>query len=389
MTWRAMVGLRPLVLISGLPVGGAENVTVRFLRYLAGSGRSVPVCTLTDRHDGAPADEIARAGIRRHDLGARRLADPRALGRLLQLLHRERFDLIHAHGQDASILAAAASLLRPTPLVVTRHVLEEPDGTARQRARAALALASLRRASAVVAVSRSVATRLLESGVVPDHRLRVIHNGIEPRRFGADRGGLSRAEARYSLGVDGHARVVLVPAVLREGKGHEVLLATLPGLRKRVPEVRVLFAGDGEREADLRRVARDRAVEDVVRFLGFRTDMPTLLAAADVVVLPSLAEALPTVLLEAAAAGRPVVATRIGGIPEVVVHGRTGLLVPVRDEAALHRAVLALLRDDDRSRRMGREARARADERFSIHRQVERTVELWAEVAEERRGWIR
>lgn len=374
-------GLRPLVLISGLPVGGAESVTARFLRHLAAAGRPVPVCTVTDRHDGPAADEIARAGVPRFDLGARRLADPLALGRLLRLLRRERIDVLHAHGQDASILAAAASLRRPTALVVTRHVLEEPVDDVRQRARAFLALASLRRADAVVAVSRAVAERLEDAAGVPGERIHVILNGIETCRFEADRLERSRTDVRRTLGLEEGTRVVVVPSVLREGKGHDLLLAALPAIRDRVPEVRVLFAGGGERAGPLRREARDRGLDDLVAFLGFRTDVPELLAASDLVVLPSLAEALPTVLLEAAAAGRPVVATRVGGTPEVVEDGRTGALVPPGDVEALGGAVADLLEDGVRARRFGRAARTLAKRRFGLQRQVDRTLALWRETA--------
>jgi len=384
MTVERGLGLRPLVLISGLPVGGAEWVTAHFLRYLAETDRHVPVCTVTDRHDGAPAEELARAGIRRYDLGARRLADPLALGRLLQLLRRERIDLIHAHGQDSSILAATASLLRPTAVVVTRHVLEEGVASVRERARADLTLASLRRAAAVIAVSRAVADRLRRSGAVPPRRLRVIRNGIDLRPFEAGSAERARAELRRSWGFDGSSRLLLVPSVLRKGKGHGILLAALPALREWIPGIRVVFAGGGACEEALRREALARAVDDVVHFLGFRSDMPRLLAAADIVVLPSRAEALPTVLLEAAAAGRPVVATRVGGVPEVVVHGQTGLLVPAGDVSALRRALLALLQDDGLCRRMGRTARSRAVARFGVCRQVEETLGLWAEVTAER-----
>lgn len=374
-------GVRPLVLISGLPVGGAERVTTLFLRHLASTGRSIPVCTLTDRHDGPPAEEVSRAGIRRFDLGARRLVDPAAVVRLLRILRREGTRLIHAHGQDASIVAAAVCAVHPTALVVTRHVLDEPANTVRQRLRAALALASLRRADGVVAVSRAVASRLLASGRVPHHRIHVIYNGIDHRAFTQERMAAARVRVRSSLGVGERARVILVPAVLREGKGHDVLLSALPVLRRRIPDVRVLVAGDGEMAESLRRRAEAEAVEDVVDFLGFRRDVPDLMAAADVVALPSFAEALPTALLEAAAAGRPVVATRVGGTPEVVAHGRTGLLVPPNDAPALRRALLTLLTDGERVCEMGRRARLRAEARFGIARQVDRTLRLWRTLA--------
>lgn len=370
-------GFRPLVVISGLPVGGAETVTVQFLRHLRATDRSVPVCTLTDQLDGSPARALDRAGVPRFDLGARRLADWGALTRLLRLVRRHRIDLLHAHGQDASILAAAATLLRPMLLVVTRHVLDEPAATLRERGRAHLTTVALRRADAVVAVSGAVADTLVASGSARRERIRVIPNGIDLCRF--DTGSLdrSRADARRSLSVDERTPVVLVPAVLREGKGHDHLLRALPDLREAVPGVQVLFAGDGEREEELRRQVVDRGLQGSVRFLGFRGDIPELMAAADVVALPSLAEALPTVLLEAAAAGRPVVATRVGGTPEVVEDGRTGVLVPPNDASALCRALVDVLLDPERARTYGRAARSLASARFGVGFQAERTVELW------------
>lgn len=371
---------RPLVLISGLPVGGAENVTASFLTHLAETGRTVPVCTVTDRRDGPPAEKLARAGVPRFDLGARRLADPMALGRLVRLVDRERIDLIHAHGQDASIVAAAACAMRPTELVVTRHVLEEPTENARQRGRSRLTLASLRRADAVVAVSRAVARRL-RSSAVPEDRIHVIPNGVETDRYAPGRLDDSREEVRRSLGFEDEARVLLLPAVMREGKGHDLLLRLLPAVRRRVPSVRVLFAGGGAREKALRHEAKAYAVDDVVRFLGFRTDVPELMAASDVVVLPSFAEALPTVLMEAAAASRPVVATRVGGTPEVVENGRTGLLVPPDDASALGDGVARLLENAALGRRFGCAARSRAERLFDIRHLVDRTLSLWSVVA--------
>jgi glycosyltransferase involved in cell wall biosynthesis len=336
---------------------------------------------MTARQDGPLATEIADAGVVRYDLDARRLSDPRALIRLLRLVRRERIDLLHAHGQDASILAALARCLCGFPLVITRHVMEEPAASRRQRLRARAACAAFRRADAVVAVSRAVAGRLAELSGLPRQAIHVIPNGIELERF--DR---AAPEARQQVAVGPDELVILVPAALRDGKGHEVLLRALPALRARVPAVRVLFAGAGEREATLRREARGAG--DAVCFLGLRTDIPDLLSACDLVVLPSatradgtVEEALPTVLLEAAAGGRPVVATRVGGVEEIVQDGRTGLLVPPGDAAALAGAMAALLLDRQRARMFGRAGRGLARTRFGIATLARRTLQLWDRVA--------
>lgn len=376
--------MKPLVLISGLASGGAERITVSFLRHLQEQGEAVPLCTVTARHDGPLAEELALAGIVRFDLGARRLADPLAVARLLALVHRRGFDLVHAHGQDAAVLAHWARRLARFRLVITRHVMEEPMTGRRQRLRARAACAAIRRADAVVTVSHAIAQRLVELSGRPREAIHVIENGIELERFDISAPTV-RQRVRESLGASPEDPLVLVPAALRDGKGHEILLRALPALRRRVPAVRVLFAGAGEREAALRKEAR--AVGDAVQFLGLRTDVPELMNGCDLVVLPSatrsdgtVEEALPTVLIEAAAAGRAVVATRLSGIPEIVVDGRTGLLVPPGDPAALADAIATLLLDGARARAYGAAARRLARQRFAIESQITHTVALWRRV---------
>jgi glycosyltransferase involved in cell wall biosynthesis len=381
-SYRRSCDLRALVLISGLATGGAERVTVSFMRRLKTLGIQAAVCTVTGRHDSRLAAELRDARVVRHDLGARRLADPRAAVRLGRLLTREHVDVVHAHGQDASILAAAVRPFARVPLVVTRHVLEEPSATWRQRVRARLACSAFRRADAVVAVSAAAADRLAEIARLPRTSIQVIANGIELELFDSPISDV--VAARRALGAHGAERLVLVPAVLRAGKGHEVLLEAMPPLLARVPTTRVLIVGGGEREPELRARARD--LGEAVRFLGPREDVPLLLAACDLVVLPSLSEALPTALMEAAAVGRAVVATRVGGVPEVVQDGRTGLLVPANDAQALAEAMAALLGDAERSRAFGAAARKLAWERFGIEQQVRHTLELWSGLAARRRG---
>ena len=370
--------MRPLVLISGLAAGGAERVTVTFLRRLQARGMQVPVCTVTGRHDGALAREVNAAELRRYDLGARRLADPRALLRLVRLIRRERIDMIHAHGQDASIIAHAACFLTRTALIVTRHVLEEPGGNARERLRARLALTALRKCDLAVAVSDAAAARLSALSGRRRDSIAVIRNGIELGRFEPARCAPDGLRIRRALGME-DARIVLMPAVMRPGKGHDVMLDAFARVARAQPLARLLLAGTGPLEAGL----RDRAAPlgDAVKFLGHREDMAALLSAADIVALPSAAEALPTVLLEAAAAARPVVATAVGGTAEIVKDCRTGWLVDAGDAAGLADGIVALLADPDRAHRFGAEGRALAEKQFGIDRQIDATLEVWRRTA--------
>jgi len=212
---------------------------------------------------------------------------------------------------------------------------------------------------------------------VPRSAIHVIRNGTPLERFDRPALAARRTEIRSALGV-GDAPLVLVLAALRDGKGHDVLIDALPILHQRIPRARLLLAGSGSCEQQLRRQAAPYGT--AVLFLGARTDVPELLAGADLVVLPSFSEALPTALIEAAAAGRPVVATRVGGTPEVVHHGRTGLLVPPGDAHALAEAMSDVLSAPDWARRLGHAARRMAQERFSLGGQIDRTLALWSEV---------
>jgi glycosyltransferase involved in cell wall biosynthesis len=365
------------VVLSGLAPGGAESVTVSFLRRLKNAGRDVPLCTVTSRLDGPLAEDVRLAEVTRFDLGASRLADARALARLSALIRRKRFSVVHSHGQDATIVAALACAIHGIPLVVTRHVLEEQITGWRQRVRARGMTASLRRAHAVVAVSRATAVALKPTGI-PPQRVRVIRNGIELERYATcSTAAGDRIRAEWGFSTDDP--LVLMPAVMRDGKGHDLVLDAMQRIIAQVPRARLLLAGTGPLEPRLRERARVYGASVVL--LGHRTDVPELLNAADLVVLASQSEALPTVLMEAAAAGRPVVSTRVGGVDEVVVDRKTGYLVSPSDVAGLAGAVVALLRDRGLAEALGRAARAEAEARFSIDLQIQRTWELWREVA--------
>jgi glycosyltransferase involved in cell wall biosynthesis len=347
--------------------------------HLVGKEIEAQVCTVTDRHDnGLLVAELSKAGISRHDLCARRLADPIALIRLIRLIQRERIDIVHAHGQDASILAAIAKHFSKVPLVITRHVLDEPSKNWRQSLRARFALAAIRSADAVVAVSSAVADRLADIAHLPRSDIRVIQNGVEIDKFNRPELIVRRDEFRKELGFEPDHYLVLVPSVLREGKGHEVLFEAIPSIRERLPNTYVLLAGVGECEAELRIQAR--LLGDAVVFLGQREDIPELLSACDLVVLPSLAEALPTALIEAAAAGRPIVATRVGGTEEIIEHGSTGFLLPPNDSILLAEYIIKILSDPALARKFGEEASSLSHKRFSIDLQIKQTLELWKEV---------
>lgn len=370
--------IRPLVLISGLAPGGAERVTVSFVCRMAAKGVKAIVCTVTDECDGPLAGELLNAGVIRHNLFAKRPYNIISMFRLLRLIRKYRIDIVHAHGPEASTIATAARCFTHVPLVITRHVLDELRLNKRQRLRSWLTLIAAKRADAVIAVSSAVAKHLSQTAEIPIDLIRVIYNGIELDKFQRSEFPERRTEIRESIGLKPNNQFVLIPAVLRKGKGHDILIKTLPHILRIHPSLRLVFAGSGGEELAIRKLAKP--YKDSVIFLGHREDIPELLSACDLVVLPSLAEALPTALIEAAAAGRPIVATRVGGTEEIIEHGSTGFLVPPNDSILLAEHVIKLLSDPALARKFGEEASSLSHKRFSIDLQIKQTLELWKEV---------
>ena len=171
---------------------------------------------------------------------------------------------------------------------------------------------------------------------------------------------------------------------LHPQKGFSDLLTAFAQVRQRIPSVRLFVAGDGELRDDLEAQARSLGMAAVVTFAGVRADVSEVLAALDVFVLPSLWEGMPNAVLEAMASGLPVVATAVGGTPEVVVDGVTGLLVPPQDPGALAQAIGHLLRDPDLRRRMGRAGRRRVEEHFDVRETVRQVESLYETLLREK-----
>lgn len=287
--------------------------------------------------------------------------NPLAIGRSHRPLRRlvADFDLVHAHGLTAAWLAWMAGIGGRRPLVVTLHnvVLPETRGYA---APLLGLLGSLmpRMADAVICVTEEIAARLGEPRKPHVH---VIAPGIrqpQPR--------LGRAEVRHALGLDHNDEVVVVPARLHPQKALPVMVAAAALLARSRPRLQVLVVGTGPSEAAVRAAIRDHRAEGTVRLLGFRDDLPDLLGAADVVALSSAWEGAPLAVAEAMALGRPVVATAVGGMAEVVVDGETGRLVPARDPVALADALSEVLDDPARAAAWGEAGRRRAEARFSM-----------------------
>ncbi len=353
--------------------GGAQRLTLDTWRHLA-PGRYRPhlVC-LRGRGRLVPAAESA--GVPVHVVG--RLRRPWDLAAVPALAHHFRSlgaAVVHVPLYSRASPYARLAARRAGVALTVCH--EHCRDALPSRSRRLVDRWLTDRRTRFVAVSEADRAWLLATGVRARH-IAVVTNGVDTARFQP----ADRAAARAALGLSADAAILLVPARLESRKGQVALLAALSGLREAVPGVQVLFAGGGPLAAVLPALAAATGLGQSVRFLGPRDDVPGLMAAADVVVLPSRMEGLPLAVLEAMACARPVVATAVGGVAEAVADGKTGCLVPAGEPAALAAALAALLNDPDLAHAMGQRARQVALSRFRIEAATERLMGLYD-------GWL-
>ncbi len=303
-------------------------------------------------------------------------ADLRSLVRLLGLLWRERPEVVHTHTAKAGAVGRAAALLynalaglsgRPRAKLFHTfhgHVLRGYFGPAKSRLFLAVERWLARRSTALITLSEGLRRELVELGVAPEERFRVIPLGLELKPFLTATPGQLRAE----LGLAPGAPLVGLVGRLVPIKAVDQFLEAAGAVAEARPEAHFVVIGDGELRGALEAQADALGLAGTVHFLGFRFDLERLYPDLDVVALSSRNEGTPVSLIEAMAAGRPVVATRVGGVPDLVEDGESGLLVPPDDPKALAEAILSLLGSPERRRAMGERGRARVYPALDISR---------------------
>lgn len=349
-----------------------------FARALDPQRARLEVVCLKEIGGNPVAGELQAQGVEPRNLGTRNLRDVRTFRRFATWLASGAVDLVHAHLAYATIWGGFAAGRAGIPCVATLHVLpERPPIWTREGARQLLLASVLRRrAAAVVAVSEAVREAWIRTHRLDPARVVVVPNGIDVERFRPG-GEEERRRVRERLGLPAGCPLVLTVCVLRPGKRVETLIDAAPEILAAVPEARFVVVGDGPQRATLEARAAAAGLDGRLRLAGQREDVDLLLRGADVFVLPSEREALPTVLLEAMACGLPVVATATGGVPEVVREGREGCLVQVGDAPALGRAVVSLLPDAARRRALGAAGRRRVEWRYSTRVWVESLLDVY------------
>jgi len=316
-------------------------------------------------------DEGRRLGVPTVPVRMRRALDPRALLALSRVIAERGVALVHTHSSVDSWLGGVAARARGRPVVRSRHV------TIPIPRRRGLVYRLAHR----IIGSGEAAARVVAAAGVPAARIVPIPPGVDTARFHP---GVSGAAVRAELGLGGAPLVGLV-ANIRGSKGHDVFLEAARAVLAGEPAARFLIVGDGIGFDDVRRRVAALGLEGAVRMTGFRRDVPELMAALDVLVLPSIrSEAASQVIPQALAVGTPVVATTVGGSGELVRDGETGRLVPPGDAGVLAAAVLELLVDRERARAMARRGQALVRTQHSLDAAMARTIAVYEELLDGR-----
>ena len=374
-TIESMPTSRPLrvhALISSLTWGGAEMLLSHFAAGAPAAGIDLTVGFLEDRDGNPAAEPLRKRGIEpmlAQIHGPRPLVNRRDHATVRRHLEAVRPDVLHTHLGYADMLGGLAARRLGIPTVSTLHVMEwargRRGGGIRNHAKERL-MSFMRRRSdaAVVAVSDAARAAYLDTGWESPERVVTVHNGIvDEVKPGAG------AAVRERLGLGAGDLVVSMVTVLRRGKGHDAAIAAVSQLAGRFPSLRLVIAGDGPDRPEIEALAAGGG--DAVVMAGHVEDVMALLDATDVLLHPTLVDAFPTALLEAMAARVPIVATAVGGIPEIVEPGEGGVLIeapPAPDSVAA--ALAPLLEDAGLRERLARGGRERFEQEF--------TAEAWA-----------
>jgi glycosyltransferase involved in cell wall biosynthesis len=360
-----------LQLISSEGFYGAENMLVALAKSLAASGHVVRVGVFHDAR--GPHLEVAAAaraeGLTTRVVPCRGRTDWRAVRTIRREIESSAIDLVHSHGYKADLYARAACLPGGPALVSTCH--NWPSQAWTMRAYAALDRLVLRSFDRVATPSPVVADMLRRSGQT-DNTLAWIQNGVDIDRF---RTGEPAVQAELGLTAD--TRVVGFVGRLAPGKGADVFLHAARQISATFSNVKFVVIGDGPLRIASEALAATLGLDGRVTFLGTRDDMPSVYASLDVLVLPSFDEAMPMCVLEAMAASKPVIATRVGAVPNVVVAGETGYLVEPGDAESISRYLTALLDDHELADRLGASGYDRAASLFSSEVMARKYLHLY------------
>jgi len=312
------------------------------------------------------------AGLPVHPIKIRSELDTTAIFKLAWAMRRKKCNLVHYHDAHSAAIGAAAAKLAKVPVRVLSRRVDFP-----LKKNLLSRLKYGRDLDAIISISEGVKKVLEESGIDPKI-IKVIPSGIDFTPF---REAKNSDYLRRELYFAPDDFLVGIVAHLADHKGHKYLIQAAEILKKESPKIKIIIVGEGPLHMELKEQVEQIHVEDMVFFLGFREDIPQILASLDVFVLSSYLEGMGTSILDAMACRLPVVATKVGGIPEVVIEGETGLLVPPKRPPSLAKAILTLYNNKEQAEKMGKKGYQLVHEKFSAESMADRIIDLYDQLA--------
>ena len=355
--------------VYALAIGGSETLA---RRLALGLTRRRYACSLYAVHDGGPLANLLRAdGIPCRAFSRKGKWDSSPLVRLVQQFRADGTKVVHTHHLGQLLYGGLAGRLAGCRVIHTEH-----DYYSLSRPRAQQLLRVLTRlADRVTAVAEPVRSFLEGTVGLPASKLITIQNGVEIHRYET---AIPHDRKKWDL--ENSDVIIGCVARLSPEKGHTVLLRAFRKVISRHPQARLVLIGDGDERERLQHLAAELNIGHFVRFLGLRADVPEVLAACNLFTLPSIQEGFPMVILEALAAGKAVIASEVGAIPDAIQHGATGMLVPPGDVDALAHALCLLIEDEGVRLRLGQRGRAFVREAYDFERTVGRYDNLYQRV---------
>ena len=368
--------IKLLKMLTNFHIGGTERQVVNLALGIDPARFDLHLACL--RSSGALLGELKTLQVPRPEFRIGRFYNPVTMWqgmRLARYIRKNRIQIVHSYGFYSNVFTVPAAWMAGGSFIVASI---RDTGDVLTPAQRWVQRLVCRLADCVLVNAEAIRDKLVEQGYAPS-KIIVIRNGITLSKFGnRQRNSLLRQELAVPLS----APLVVVFSRLNQMKGIQYFLDAATILARRCPEVRFLVVGDGENRKELEEYASRLGLGQRTVFTGFRSDVPELLSEAAVSVLPSLSEGLSNSLLESMASGVPVVATCVGGNPEVIEHGFTGLLVPPRDSAALAAAVGRVLEDKELAVSFAQAGVRRVTELFSMERSVRETEHLYQRLVE-------
>jgi len=360
-------------IIADSDIGGAEMMLLKVLRNFKDEEYEHFVVSL--KGIGAAGRMIRKEGFRVYALGATRINLAAPFIKLLYVLKKEKPRIVHNYLFPAEIVGRIASKIMRVPIVISSLRSVEIGGRWRERLLTATDFCVDR----VTAVSRKVAEAHISKGTTRKSKISVIYNGVERREAGQK----GRMKVRQAFGAGDDTFLLMTAGRLAEVKGHTFLFRALESLKNKGFDVKLLVVGGGKGgyRNNLEEEIAQRGLKEEVFLTGETQDMAGMFDASDAFVLPSLWEGMPNVLIEAMESGLPVVATRVGGVPEAVTDNASGLLVEPRDSGALSEAIERVIKDTQLRSRLARNAKNVIREKFDISGTVTGTKRLYEDLS--------